>query len=55
MSDDDNRISPSLFALKRVANLPRESIENLKAKILSRYEEILAEEKPDKSASSEDK
>ena len=46
MNDDDKKISPSLFDLKTVSNLPREPIEKLKAKILARYEELLAEEKP---------
>ncbi|GEM_PF-4782750 len=41
MNDSDIKISPSLFAPKRVANLPREPIEALKAKILTRYLERL--------------
>jgi hypothetical protein len=44
MNDSDNRISPSLFALKKVSNLPREPIEALKARILERYKELLAQE-----------
>ena len=43
MNDNDNKISPSLFALKKVSNLPREPIDALKAKILARYEELLAQ------------
>ncbi len=50
MNDNDNMISPSLFALKKVSNLPREPIEELKAKILARYQELRAEEKLDNSA-----
>jgi hypothetical protein len=44
MNDSDIKISPSLFAPKKVSNLPREPIEALKAKILTRYQELLARE-----------
>jgi hypothetical protein len=45
MDDQSTRtkISPSLFALNPVPNLPRKPIEDLRAKIVERYRELLAE------------
>lgn len=42
MNDSDIKISPSLFAPKKVSNLPRQPIDELKAKILNRYQQLLA-------------
>jgi hypothetical protein len=49
MYENDNRISPSRFALKKVANLPRQPIEKLKAEILERYQQPLAQEQTAKA------
>jgi hypothetical protein len=48
MSDDTGiKISPSLFALKEIANLPREPIDKLKSQILERYNQLLVAQKPE--------
>jgi hypothetical protein len=41
MNESDIKISPSLFAPKKVSNLPRKPIDDLKARILNRYKELL--------------
>jgi hypothetical protein len=55
MDDADTRmrISPSLFALKEVRNLPRDPIDSLKSKIQKRFQELLAVDPPGDKTESE--